>query len=347
MNKSRLLAGVATCAAVAPVLLANPAQAAGTQAGTTITNEVTVQYQVGGVAQTQATASNDIVVDRKVDLVVARTDNAVTIVTPGATQQAVSFTVTNTSNDTLDFELIATQRTTGQSAGVTGTDSFDVTGGLTYYLDSNSDGIFNAGDTLITHLNALAPDVPRTIHVVSAQVPLGLATGNIASIALRATAKANDNGAALGSNLVQSAANTAGVDTIFADAAGAIDGVRDASFSALDDYRVLGAALTAAKTSRIVSGDFGTQAAIPGAKIEYCIAVSNAAGGAAASNIAISDTLPAQVTYDAAFGVLVGGANCTTPGVTPGSQAAGVVSGTIASLPAGDTRTLIFRATIQ
>lgn len=346
MKRSKFLTGVATFAALAPAIMANPASAAGTQAGTTITNTVTVQYQVNSIAQSDETASNQITVDRKVDLVVARTDNTATIVTPGAASQAVSFTVTNTSNDTLDFQLAASQRATGATAGISGNDGFDVTGGFTYYLD-NGDGVFGSGDTAITHLNALAADVPVTVHVVAAQVPTGLATNLLAGIVLTATAKANDNGTALGSALTQATSNTAGVDTIFADIAGATDGARDAAFSAIDDFKILGAALTAAKTSRIVAGDFGTQAAIPGATIEYCIAVTNGAGGAGATNVVINDTLPAEVTYDSAFGVKVGGADCNTPGATAGSQASGVVSGTIASLPAGNTKTLIFRAGIK
>jgi uncharacterized repeat protein (TIGR01451 family) len=139
------------------------------------------------------------------------------------------------------------------------------------------------------------------------------------------------------------------VDTIFADAAGVTDGARDAAFSATDDYIVLTATISATKTSRIVAGDFGTGTNIPGATIEYCIAVTNAAGGAAATNITLSDTLPGQVTYVPAFGVKTGGADCTTPGAGNGAYAPGprVVSGTIANLAAGTTQTLIFQATIN
>jgi uncharacterized repeat protein (TIGR01451 family) len=163
---------------------------------------------------------------------------------------------------------------------------------------------------------------------------------------LTATAKENDNGTLVGSNLTQAATNTAGVDTIFADGAGISDAARDAAFSATDDYIVVTATLAAAKTSSIVLGDFGTGAAIPGATVQYCIAVTNS-GSVAATGVAISDTLPAQVTYDAAYGVKVGGANCTTPGAGAGSFASGVVSGTIATLATSTTQTLIFRATIN
>ncbi len=346
MSKRILLCGCATGALAVTGLVAGPALAAGTAAGTIISNTVTVEYQVGGIDQADETASDDITVDRKVDLNVARTDNTATSVTPGATSQAVTFQVENLSNDTLDFQLGATQTATGSAAGISGSDSFNVTAPLTYYLD-DGDGVFNGGDTAITHLDSLAPDTPVTIHTVAASVPTGVANDEVAAVTLTATAKEADNGAALGSNLTQAATNTAGEDTIFADGAGASDGSRDAAFSATDDFVIFTATLSATKTSQIVSGDFGTGAAIPGATIEYCVAVTTAAGGAAASNLTISDTLPGEVSYDSSYGVKVGGADCNTPGASNGSEAAGVVSGSIASLPAGTTQTLIFRAVID
>lgn len=346
MSKSKLLTGVALCVGFLPVLAASPALAAGTQAGTPIVNTVIVDYEVSGINQDDETASNQVLVDRKVNLSVARSDNTATSVTPGAVLKAVTYTIENTSNDTLDFELAATQLATAAAAGISGNDSFNVTGPLTFYVD-DGDGVFDSGDTLVTHLNSLAPDSPVTLHVVAASVATGLDTGDIAAINLTVTAKANDNGTALGSALTAATSNTAGVDTIFADGTGASDGNRDAAYSAVDDFKVLTAAISAAKSSRIVAGDFGTGAVIPGATIEYCIAVTNAAGGVAASNITISDTLPTTVTYSSTYGVKVGGADCNNPGTAAGSQSAGVVSGTVASLAAGSSQTLIFRATVN
>jgi uncharacterized repeat protein (TIGR01451 family) len=349
MTRKTLLCGCATGALAITGLAAAPAFAAGTAAGTTITNSVTVEYEVAGIAQDDETASNEVIVDRKVDLIVARTDGTATIVTPGETSQAVTFQVENLSNDTLDFALGAAQTATGGAAGISGNDGFDVDAPFTYHLDTGGAGagVYDASDTLITHLDALVPDSAVVVHVVTPRVPTGTAHNAIAAVTLTATAKANDNGASLGSDLTEAATNTAGVDTIFADGAGVTDGSRDGAFSATDDFLVVTATLSAAKSSRIVSGDFATGAAIPGAKIEYCVAVTNAAGGAAASNITINDTLPGEVTFDTAFGVLVGGSDCDTPGADTGGEAAGVVSGTIASLPAGATQTLIFRAVID
>src|SRR5687768_10524507 len=105
MTRKILLCGCAMGALAITGLAAGPAFAAGTAAGTTITNTVTVEYEVAGIDQDDETASDTVTVDRKVDLDVARTDNTATTVTPGETSQAVTFQVENLSNDTLDFEL--------------------------------------------------------------------------------------------------------------------------------------------------------------------------------------------------------------------------------------------------
>ena len=51
------------------------------------------------------------------------------------------------------------------------------------------------------------------------------------------------------------------------------------------------------------------------------------------------------MTYE--DGVWVGGADCDTPGAATGSESGGVVSGTIATLAAGTSQTVIFQATID
>jgi len=141
---------------------------------------------------------------------------------------------------------------------------------------------------------------------------------------------------------------------VFADTNTNGNTARDGIHFAEDDYVVLAATLTATKTSRIVSDPFnGTTnpKMIPGAVVEYCIAVANAAGSATATNISVSDTLAGETTYDSAFGILlngtVTGATCNADGVAGGSYAAGVVSGTLSDVAAGVTRTLLFRVTVN
>lgn len=348
MTKTIFLRGCAMSAIALGSLMANPTYAAGTAAGTTITNTVSVDYTVGGVNQNDATASDTITVDRKINVTVTRADGTATSVVPGAGNQAVAFRVLNGSNATLDFMLNAVQNATGTAAGNGGTDGFDVTGTLAYYLDTNGNGTYEFGvDTSIQHLNALAPDTPITVLVVAPTIPLTATNGQIAAVTLTATARENDGlAASYGAALTQAATNTAGVDTIFADGNGPSDATRDAAHSVTDDFVVVTATLAATKTSSIVAGDYGTGAAIPGATVQYCISVSNT-GSAAATGVAISDTLPSQVTYDSTYGVKVGGANCTTPGSTNGSFSAGVVTGPIGTLNTSATQTVIFRATIN
>lgn len=331
---------------------ATPALAAGTTAGSTITNTATINYQVGGVSQAPINDSDAFVVDRVINLTVAELGSATTTVVPGQAGAVTTFTVTNTSNAVLDFALTATQ-TAGGTASHGGTDNFDVTG-VTLYRDTNGNNVYDAGtDTVVTYLDELAADASVTVFAV-ASVPAGRATGDVANIRLTATGREGGTAATQGAALTQTAgANTAAMDTVFADAAGVADAARDAAHSDDDDYTVSTATLTLDKRSTVISDPVnGTTnpKLIPGAVVEYCIAVSNAAGGAAASTVAVSDILPATLTYVASSIRLNGtttGLTCNTDGSAGGSFASGTVSGTITTVAAGDTRTLVFRATVN
>lgn len=353
-SKTRLLLAAGFVASVAG---ASPAFADGTTAGTSITNTVTVNYQVGGVAQDAVTASNSFTVDRKIDLTIVETGNATTSVSPGQTVAVTTFNVTNTSNEALDFALSAAQLT-GGAAPHGGTDDFDVST-LAVYVDTNGNGVYDAGtDLAATYLDELAADSSRTVFIVSA-IPLGLDTGQKAVVSLTATAREGGTASSQGTAITQTAgANTVGEDTVFTDGAGTDDAARDGAFSARDDYTVAAAALSVAKTSVVISDPVnGTTEPkmIPGAVVEYCIAVTNAAGGVAASSVAISDPLPSQTTYLASgaesigirLGGTVTGGVCNADGAAGGSFSANTVSGTLTSVPAGSSSTLRFRVTVN
>lgn len=349
-----------TVGAAVAVLSATPALADGTASGTTITNTVTVNYQVGGVSQTATGASNSFRVDRKVNVTVAEVGTTTTQVSPGQTAAVTAFTVTNNSNATLDFALAAAQQSGGAGAH-SNTDSFDVTN-VKIYVDTNGNGSYDAGtDQEVSYLDELGADQSRTVFVV-ADVPLGLSTGAVAAVTLTATGREGGTAASQGAALTQTNTGAANevdpnfVDTVFADAAGATDGSRDAAHSAKDDYSVLAAALTVLKSSRIISDPLnGTTnpKAIPGATVEYCISVANAPGSATASTVAISDPLPTTVTYDSGFGILLNGTvtsgQCNADGSAGGNYDSGTttVSGSLSSVAAGETKTLLFRAVIN
>lgn len=348
-NKLKLLAGGSIVAAV--MTAATPAYAAGTASGALITNTVTVDFQVSGVAQTQRTASDTFTVDRRINLTVAEVGTVTTSVVPGQAGASVAFTVTNTSNAPLDFALSATQ-IAGGTAAHGGTDTFDVTG-LSMFRDVNGNNAYDAGtDTALTFLDEIAADASVTVLLVGG-VPLTETNGEVAGVRLTATAREPGVIGTQGAAITQwTAANTSGIDTVFADAAGVADAARDGAHSDDDDFTVVTAALGVTKTSRVVSDPVNLTTnpkMIPGAVIEYCIAIANT-GGAAASSIVLNDPVPSQLTFTAGSILLNGtttGLTCNADGVAGGTYTAPTVNGTIASIAAGATRTLVFRATVN
>lgn len=340
------LAAIATFASA-------PAFAAGTTAGASITNTATVDFQVGGVSQVQQSASDTFVVDRKINLLVEEVGTVTTNVVPGQTNAITTFQLTNQSNEGLDFLLAATQ-ITGGTAAHGGTDSFNASN-IRIYRDNPTTGTvgsWDAGDALVTYVDELAADAITRLFVL-ADIPTGLANGSVAGVQLRATAREGGVVGTQGAAVSQTAgANTAAKDTVFADGIGVNDANRDASHSDDDDYTVQTATLTVTKTSRVISDPFNLTSnpkMIPGATVEYCIAVANS-GSADATSVSISDSVPTQLTFTASTILLNGtvtSGTCNADGAAAGSYAAPVVSGTIATVAAGATRTLVFRATVN
>jgi uncharacterized repeat protein (TIGR01451 family) len=348
---SRLLGAVSATALVA--LSASPALAEGTDAGIPITNTVTVSYQVNGVDQTDETATDEFVVDRKVNMTVTEVGGTATLVTPGGIEQVATFSVTNLSNDAVDFALSIAQQSGGAGAH-SGTDNFD-TGTVAFYIDDDGTAGYSAGDTEVTYLDGVAADDSVTVFVVTS-IPVTQVNGDIATVILSATAHDGATNGSLGAVLSTSATNVVDqVDTVLADGTGATDGDYDGVFSARDDYRVQAALLSVLKTSSIisdgVSGPGDTPKAIPGATVRYCIAVSNGAGGQTATSITVSDILPAGMSFVTGSILLNGsvgsGGVCNTDGTAGGTFAAGEVSGTLSDIAAAETLTLVFDATID
>lgn len=342
----------AASAGVFALMGAMPAFAAGTTAGSTITNSATLNFQVSGVAQTPINAGNNLIVDRKVLITVAESGTTTTSVVPGQTAAVTTFTVTNASNAVLDLKLTAANLV-GGAAPHTGTDGFDVTG-ATMYVDTNANGVYNAGiDTAVTYLDEVAADTTKTVFIV-ANVPIAALNGQIAAVSLTAQAEQGGAAAAEGAVLTQTAgADTAAMDTVFADAAGTDDIARDGKHSARDDYTVTAAALTVAKLSRVISDPInGTTnpKMIPGATVEYCITVANGAGAATATNVVITDTIPATTTYVSAFGVFEGGtvaAGVCSGGTATGTFATGTATGNLGTIAASVSESMYFRVTIN
>ena len=347
-----------TLAAAAPV---------GTAANLDITNTVSVAYNVGGVAQTAVTASDVFKVDRKIDLVVTTQESAAVTVSPGQTNAVTRFLVTNTSNATIDFLLAGTQQA-GGAARFTGNDNFNANN-VRVYVETNGTAGWQAGDTLTSSLAAVASGDAVTVYVVS-DVPLGQANNDIATMILTATAAsgvtattgyAGTGGTAIAQTPVGNPNGKSTMETVFADAqaeAATGDGLKDGRHAARADYRVATATLSVAKYSRVVSDPFSGAAsprAIPGAVVEYCIVISNAAGAATADSVIATDNIPATLSYvtNSVFpnGTFNGTDTCTDTGGAAGNDGTNVsgstVSNNFGSVAASATRTLRFRATIN
>lgn len=366
---SKLKLFIASSSVPMVLLCSAPAFAAGTTQGTSITNNVSVNFQVGGVAQTQQTASDNFVVDRKIIFTATQAaPTGTTTVIPGSTGQVTRFQVTNSSNDTLDFSLSVANQSTSTATANGGTDGFDMTG-LQIFVDNVSGGgtvgVFDAGIDTATTIDGLVADGSRFVFVVAA-TPAGVTNGQVAGVELTATAL-NDNGTSI-TAATDSTVNGAGtVETIFADAAksgiGGTSVARNGIDVATDDYTVSAAVLSVFKSSRVIfdnlngpntNGDPTNPKSVPGATVEYCISVANAAGGATATNVSISDLIPTNMTFEAgsirinAAVTNVGAATQTCgTGTAGGSFSAGTVSGTLSDIAASQSQGLAFRATIN
>jgi uncharacterized repeat protein (TIGR01451 family) len=357
-TKSRILA-----AAAVMLLAAAQAGATGTTAGTSVSNQATVDYNVGTVNQPDVNSNTtSFLVDRRVLLTVAEVGNAYTDVIPGSTEQVLAFTVTNNTNAALDFRLDASQDTTGTTEAHGGSDDFDATA-VQVVVDSNGNGVYDSGVDTGNFLDEIPENATRTVFIV-ATIPFAATNNQTAGLTLTATAAEPGGAGALGLDVVETAIadNAAAVDTVFGDTAGDTDGARDGKHSDDDAYRVVTATLAVTKTSTVISDPFnGTTLPkrIPGATVEYCITVQNN-GTADATAVVLTDVLTSQpVTYVAGSIFTEDGTTCSggvnedddASGVDEspngGSQAGGTVTGTFATVSAGAGKAMRFRVTIN
>lgn len=334
-----------------------------TAAGQLVSNTASVAYDVGTVAQTPVSSlASTFLVDRVVDLAVVR-DQVSLNVAPNSTGQILSFTVTNLSNSAQDFKLTLAEPVT---------DDFDVTS-YAVYVDnvsglpgSGTVGVYDPGIDTATYIDELAADGgARKVFVVST-IPASALDAEVASMVLTAQAAQalNPDGTYDDTPGVEAAASAvtnpgvaddaAYVDTVFGDGTGTTDTDEDGLFSAESSYVIETATLSITKTSRVVSDPFNgatNPKAIPGAVIEYCLAVENT-GSVAAGNIVLTDNLPVTYVAFVAASIEVS-SNATTNDCATGTWAAGgsytapTVTVTSTSIPAAGRYSARFQVTVQ
>jgi len=271
--------------------------AVGTDAGTPINNTATVNYNVGGVAQTAINSPlTTFQVDQIVDFVVAEADGGNTNVGSGEQDAVARFTVTNTGNATQDFALSVADLV---GVAVFSPDTIDTTG-LTIFVDVNDNDVYDAGIDIATFIEDLVADDTAGANEISVfvlgDIPAAI-DGDAANIELTATAYKVDAGATLGTIEAETGGNdTAGVEIIFS---AAVDSGATATAAGQDGYLVASATLTAAKDSTVVSDPLGQVAplalAIPLAIVEYEITITNG-GILPATQLVITDDIPTDLT---------------------------------------------------
>jgi uncharacterized repeat protein (TIGR01451 family) len=321
--------------------------AAGTLSGTTISNSATVAFSISGVAQPNITSATvSFLVDEKINLTVS--GGITTNVASGSTSQATAFTVTNNSNSSLDFGLAVTS--------AIASDNFDPTNCSTHLESGATAGYQAAQDNIITFIDELPADATKTIYVVC-DIPATATNTQIGLVGLTATALGDFTGAnsayfatpgAPGAAIVETVgANTQGtVDIVFADAAGTEDVARDAKHSAHNTYVVAIPSLSVTKTVANVLDPSGGAVVMPGSVITYQITVA-LTGAGTATNLVITDPLPANTTY-VLNSIIVNGATKTDAADADNAQfAANTVSVSLGNVAAPANFIVTFKATIN
>jgi uncharacterized repeat protein (TIGR01451 family) len=275
LNSNRLL-GAAGALALA-LGLSNQALAVGVAAGTSIDNTAEVTYSIGATSATATSNTVSLTVAEILDVVVTLQTPSVGV-TAGATQQELVYRVSNTGNGPETFRLVMTS--------VLGGDDFDpVAATPAIYFDTDASGDLSPGDTAYvvgTNDPVLNADAFVTVLVVN-DIPAAVLDGNRGFS--RLTADARTGTGTPGTNYPGQ--GVAGTD--------AVVGTTGADSEVSGQYLVSSVTLGVAKT-QVVIDQFGGARPVPGARINYSIAV-NATGSGTATGAVFSDNIPVNTTY--------------------------------------------------
>ncbi|WP_447762770.1 hypothetical protein [Sphingopyxis panaciterrae] len=313
-------------ALLAALALPMQAHAAGTRAGSTISNTASASFDNGSGTQTIDSNKVDLLVDELLDVTVDSSNPADVPTTPGATSQVLTFSVTNNGNGQEAFVL----STVANGGG----DQYDpaVT---QIYLD-NGDGVFDAGtDTLYTpgaNNPVLNPDQSITVFVI-ATTPGTVSDGDRGIVSLVAAAQTG----------------TGNPGTSFA---GAGEGGGDAVVgSTRADGQDNGAFIVSAATvtlvkSAVVVDPFGGSEPVPGATITYTI-TATVAGSGSLNGLIVSDNIPADTSYVAGSITLGGSGLSDAADSDAGSYDGTKIAVALGTVAGGQTRAVTFKTKID
>ncbi|WP_105102980.1 DUF11 domain-containing protein [Microbulbifer pacificus] len=311
LNKKTL--GFLTAFGLLVVGMVPQAFAAGTTAGDTVSNTATVSYDVDGVTQdTVDSNAAEFTVDRIIRMTLDEDDSPVSTA-PAASAKVSSYTLTNTSNATLDFKLAVSNVSTAVDTN-NGIDTIDGTDLLVYW-DENGNGIVDTGES--DTVTSLAADGIAKILVVLT-VPSTATDGAVIGVLVNATAHESGGGAAVtettGADTIDS------MDTVFGELASPDSIEGNGQITVYGAYVVETATLVVSKTSSVISDPFNNTTNpkfIPGALVEYCIVVTNSSA-TDADSVVLTDPIPSETTYEAGSVMTGTGAACDSSATDTG-----------------------------
>jgi hypothetical protein len=151
------------------LLLGQSAYAAGTAANALVTNNVTVDYQVSSVPQTQLTSSAAFRVDNKIRMSIGITDDTVI---PGQIDQVLTYVITNTGNNTQGYALTVANSTVADNFNMNNVRIYVETGGVAGF--DPTDTLYTSGSGV--NIGDHQPVAARhrrtaTLHVMTCSPP--------------------------------------------------------------------------------------------------------------------------------------------------------------------------------
>lgn len=301
-----------------------------TAAGSTIENTATASFQSADDGERTNVPSNTVtlLVDELIDVLVRSGDAQPVETRDAAKRQVTTFTVTNTGNGPESYRLSASVALTG--------DDFDPTN-PTIFLDAPGGevGRFDPGDLPYTPgSNDL--DLPQdgsAVVFVLADMPAAAGDSQVGSVRLTATSVTGTGSP----GLVIAGGGVNGGDAVVGASGG----------QSLDDgrYRVAAATVSLRKSQTVVDL-FGGTRTVPGSTVTYTLE-AQVAGSGSVAGLRLSDRVPTGSSYQPGSIAL---ASAIKSDAADGDEAqfdAGEVSVSLGTVPAGETRTVSFRVTID
>ena len=323
------------------VLLPMIALAQGTPAGTQVSNQAVLQFEINGTPQQALSNNNAILVQELINVAVVW-QNAATVTTASpALEQVLTYRIRNTGNGTEAFSLSINNSPPGS-------DDFDPLNPRIHF-DGNNNNSYDgpAVDPLYTpgsndpQLDANGND--SVVLFVLNDIPAGLADGENGNSRLSVqSTTAGAAGSATGTPLP--GLGDSGVD--------AVVGSSNAAASATGGYQVVNNTVDVSITKSaevIADGQLCSSAPcdpVPGATLRYTLRV-DVSGAGTAENLTITDSIPANTRYIPSSITLDSTPLTDTTGDDPGSLSGNLVSVDLGNISGAETFVITLDVTIN